>query len=98
MVGGVLSTLTVEAPVPTLPAPSLHCALRVSTPSPLEALLAGQAGSRPELALKLAPGSTQFQVTVTSEVFQPAALAAGVWVRGATGANLSTWTGPKLAL
>ena len=68
------------------PTASLHVALSVCTPSPLEVLLGGQLlASRPA-----PPGlSVQFQVTVTSDLFQPA-LAAGDWVALAVGARVST--------
>src|SRR5207249_3354565 len=70
--GGVLSSLTVWDALPRLPALSLQVAVRVCTPSPLEVLLVVQlAASTPAAA------SVQFQVTVTSLVFQPAALAWG---------------------
>jgi len=59
-------------------------AVRVWTPSPLEALLVVQlAGSTP------AAVSVQFQETVTSLVFQPAALAVGDWLGLAVGGVVS---------
>src|SRR5207247_132892 len=69
------------------PTRSLQLALNGSVPSPLDVLLLVQlAGSRP-----LPPAlSLQFQLTVTSLLFQPAPLAVGDWLGAATGAVTST--------
>ena len=65
-VGAVLSTFTAYDALPMTPARSVHDALSVIAPSPLDVLLVVQsAGSIP------APVSDQFQVTTTSVLFQP---------------------------
>ncbi|MCX6023586.1 MAG: hypothetical protein NTZ05_18000 [Chloroflexi bacterium] len=63
---------------------SAQLAAMVSVPSPDDTLLVGQVPlSCP------APLSLRFHVTVTSPVFQPAALAYGLFVRLAAGAVVS---------
>ena len=85
--GLVLSTLTVEDALPVLPATSLQVALSGRLPSPDETLLVVQlAVSIPEPPAL----SAQFQVTVTSLLFQPAPLAAGDRAGLAVGAMASS--------
>ena len=76
--GFVLSTFTVYEAVPVLPALSLHVAVRVSAPSPLDVVVAVQ------WAVSIAePGLDQCQVTTTSVLFQPLPFAAGSCVGAA---------------
>ena len=64
----------------------MHVAAKAMMPSLLEVLLVVHVeGSMPQPPVS----SVQFQVTVTSVVFQPAALAAGDWVGLAVGAVVS---------
>ena len=92
--GAVWSTLTVYAACPTLPARSVHAALRVRIPSPDDTLTVVQlALSTPDPA-----PSVQCQVTVTSPLFQPALLVAGAWVGCAVGPVRSMWRLATVAL
>ena len=92
MVGFVLSTVTCAEALPVLPARSLHEPVTViAEPSPDDVVLVVHAlvsmPEPPEL-------SAQFQLTVTSVLFQPSALASGDCVGLADGAALSSVTVP----
>jgi hypothetical protein len=91
--GLVLSTITVTDADPVFPFASAQVAFTVTDdPSPEETVVSGQLlGLDAVSGAPSAPGA-QFQVTVTSELFQPAAFATGDFVGAATGTHAATGT------